>query len=210
MITCIKSSMIRWRYHKQALVLGNGASRKDLDIEEFIGKSSIYGCNQAYKEDIPFEWIVSTDPLAQHDIYRNYEKPCLFLDWNCVPSEIAMDMLRLDAFSEPDANSYTPHGCVISGEGDQTRYTFLREQTEECQAMCVEPTILPFEMASGTMAMWDAAERGFDKIFLAGMGDEDHLHNQNLMDDDGYRLAEWADQRERIIGMYPNIEWIYL
>jgi hypothetical protein len=197
--------MIRWRYHKQALVLGNGASRKDLDIEEFVGKSSIYGCNQAYKEDIPFEWIVSTDPLAQHDIYRNYEKPCLFLDWNCVPSEIAMDMLRLDAFSEPNLNPYTPHGCVISGEGDKAMYTFLREQTEECQAFCIEPEILPFEMSSGTMAMWDAAERGFDEIYLAGFGDTSHLYS-----DEWIHLEKWGIERSRLIDMYPHIKWIFL
>ena len=197
--------MIRWRYHKQALVLGNGASRKDLDIQEFVGNSSIYGCNQAYKEDIPFEWIVSTDPLAQHDIYRNYEKPCLFLDWNCVPSEIAMDMLRLDAFSEPNLNTYTPHGCVISGEGDEAMYTFLREQTEECQAFCIEPEILPFEMSSGTMAMWDAAERGFDEIYLAGFGDTSHLYS-----DEWIHLEKWGIERSRLIDMYPHIKWSFL
>jgi hypothetical protein len=197
--------MNRWRYHKQALVLGNGASRKDLDIEEFVGKSSIYGCNQAYKEDIPFEWIVSTDPLAQHDIYRNYEKPCLFLDWKCVPSEIAVDMLRLDALSEPNLNTYTTHGCVISGEGDKAMYTFLREQTEECQVMCIESTKLPFEMSSGTMAMWDAAERGFDEIYLAGFGDTSHLYS-----DEWIHLEKWGIERSRLIDMYPHIKWSFL
>ena len=190
-----------------ALILGNGASREQLDLSVFIGKSSIYGCNLAYKESIPFEWIVSTDPLAQHGIYRNYKGNCLFLDWKLVPSEIAVSMLGLDAYATPDVNEYTNNGCVISGEGEQCVYTYL-DAKDEVSNVSFES--LPFPMASGTLAMWDAAEKGFKTIYLAGMGDFVHLHNQHLMDDDGYRLAEWEEQRMKVIDMHPQINWIYL
>ena len=190
-----------------ALILGNGASREHLDLSVFIGNSSIYGCNKAYKESLPFEWIVSTDPLAQHDIYRNYKGNCLFLDWKLVPSEIAVSMLGLDAYAKPDVNEYTNNGCVISGEGDKCMYTYLDEKDE---VSTVSFESLPFSMASGSLAMWDAAEKGFKKIYLAGMGDLEHLYDQKLMDNDGYRLAEWEEQRMKVIDMYPQINWIYL
>lgn len=185
-----------------ALILGNGSSRKDIDLTPY---KHIYGCNLAYKEDIDFEWIVATDPPLQHQIYREYEGNKLFLDWNPVPSEMAVAFDAFDTMKE--SNDYTPHGCVISGEGNTTMMTYLHEE-DNC--LSVSENQLPFEMAAGSLAMWDAAERGFTTIYLAGFGDVDHLHDQKLMDDTGRRLIRWEKERKKIIAKYDDIEWIYL
>lgn len=185
-----------------ALVLGNGVSRQGLDTSPY---KHIYGCNLAFKEDIDFEWIVATDPVVQHQIYREYDGNKLFLDWEPVPSEMAVAFEAFDTNNQ--SNDYTDYGCVISGEGNTTLMTYLNQE-DNC--LSVDPNLLPFEMASGSLAMWDAAERGFTTIYLAGFGDTDHLHNQALMGDGGVRLARWKKEIELITGKYDDIEWIYL
>jgi len=187
---------------KTALILGNGSSRKDLDLSSY---EHIYGCNLAYREGIDFEYIVATDPPLQHQIYREYDGGKLFLDWSPVPSEMALAFEAFDTMN--NSNEYTPHGCVISGEGNTTMMTYLRE-LDNC--LTVSESQLPFEMAAGSLAMWDAAQRGFTTIYLAGFGDVDHLHDQKLMDENGRRLIRWEQERKEIIRMYSDIEWIYL
>lgn len=188
-----------------ALILGNGKSRRNSDLSALIGTSAIYGCNLAYKEDYPFEWIVATDPAIQHQIYREYDGNKLFLDWNSVPSEMAVAFEAFDTMN--GSNEYTPHGCVISGEDNTTMMTYLKED-DNC--LTVAESQLPFEMSAGSLAMWDAAERGFKTIHLAGFGDVDHLHDQKLMGDDGRRLIRWEQERKEIMRMYDDINWIYL
>ena len=65
-------------------------------------------------------------------------------------------------------------------------------------------------MAAGSLAMWHAAETGADEIHLAGFGDNAHLHDQALMDDNGRRLARWEQERKEIIKLYDQIDWIYV
>jgi hypothetical protein len=65
-------------------------------------------------------------------------------------------------------------------------------------------------MAAGSLAMWHAAETGVNEIHLAGFGDNEHLHDQTLMDDNGRRLARWEQERKQIIKLYPDIDWKYL
>jgi len=185
-----------------ALILGNGASRKGLDLSSY---KHIYGCNLAYKEDIDFEWIVATDPIIQHQVYREYDGSKLFLDWEPVPSEMAIAFEAFDTVN--DSNEYSDYGCVISGEGNTMLMTYLKEN-DNC--LTVSESRLPFEMAAGSLAMWDAAERGFTTIYLAGFGDVDHLHDQKLMDENGRRLVRWEYERRQIIEKYNEIEWIYL
>lgn len=185
-----------------ALILGNGASRKGIDLSPF---KHIYGCNLAYQEDIDFEWIVATDPAVQHQIYREYGGNKLFLDWEPVPSEMAAAMMSMD--TDFTSNEYTPFGCVISGDMNGRHMTYLRKH-DNC--LSVSESQLPFSMASGALAMWDAAERGFTTIYLAGFGDVDHLHDQKLMDETGRRMIRWEKERRQIIEKYKEIEWVYL
>lgn len=184
------------------IILGNGKSRENVDLSNY---KHIYGCNLAYKEDIDFEWIVATDVLIQHEIYRNYTGQCLFLDWEPIPSEMAVAFEAFDTQNE--SNDYTEYGCVISGEGNNTLMTYLRK---EDQVISVKEERLPFLMAAGSLAMWHAAETGISKIHLAGFGDNEHLHDQTLMDDNGRRLARWEQERKQIIKLYPDIDWKYL
>src|SRR5210317_1426169 len=101
-----------------AIIFGNGNSRRLIDFNKFCEEHQspfIYGCNSAYKE-FSVDMLVATDPVVQHQIYREYEGECLFLDWEEIPSEMASAVASFD--QQVIANDYTPHGCVVSGEGN--------------------------------------------------------------------------------------------
>jgi hypothetical protein len=199
-----------------ALILGNGKSR-DYNVGDLLQRKStptnltdvafVYGCNKIYLEDIEVDVIVATDPVAQHQIYREYDggAELLFLDWESVPSEMAAAVASFD--QNVIANEYTPHGCVVSGEDNITMMTYLKESDN---VTTVSPNLLPHEMSSGSMAMWDAAERSFDTIYLAGFGDIDHVHYDQLRGNEEQKKLRWEEERRYLIGKYSEINWVYL
>jgi hypothetical protein len=192
-----------------AIIFGNGKSRKMVDFTKFCIEHRspfVYGCNLVY-EEFPVDVIVATDPLSQHKIYREYqgEAELLFLDWSVIPSEMAASVASMD--QNVSVNEYTPHGCVISGEGNHTAMTYLRENDN---VMSVSPSLLPIEMSSGSMAMWDAAEKGYENIFLAGFGDVDHAYYDQLRGDEERKKVLWEKERRYLIEKYSEINWVYL
>lgn len=50
-----------------AFVLGNGVSRRDIDVNLLLGHGSVYGCNAIYREYIPTV-LVATDPGITKEI----------------------------------------------------------------------------------------------------------------------------------------------
>lgn len=199
-----------------ALILGNGKSR-NYNVGDLLQRKStptnltdvafVYGCNKIYLEDIKVDVIVATDPVAQHQIYREYDGKAelLFLDWESVPSEMASAVASFD--QNVIANEYTPHGCVVSGEDNVTMMTYLKESDN---VLSVSPNLLPHEMSSGSMAMWDAAERGFTTIYLAGFGDIDHVHYDQLRGNEEQKKLRWEEERRYLIEKYSEINWVYL
>jgi hypothetical protein len=56
----------------QAFVLGNGISRKDIDLTTLSQHGKVYGCNALYREYTP-DVLVSTDrPIAEHIQHSGY------------------------------------------------------------------------------------------------------------------------------------------
>ena len=56
----------------QAFVLGNGISRKDIDLTTLSQHGKVYGCNAVYREYTP-DVLVSTDrPIAEHIQHSGY------------------------------------------------------------------------------------------------------------------------------------------
>ena len=50
----------------RAFVLGNGISRKDIDLQQLKQYGPIYGCNALYREFIPDALIATDKPIATH------------------------------------------------------------------------------------------------------------------------------------------------
>lgn len=50
---------------KKAFIIGNGVSRKPVDLEKLVGKGTIFGCNALYREFDKFDYLVSIDEQFQ-------------------------------------------------------------------------------------------------------------------------------------------------
>lgn len=69
---------------KYAFVIGNGTSRKDINIEQLTDYGLIYGCNWFFKEEFrPHLLIASDEPMTKTIIkqYSQYPKSNWFYTW---------------------------------------------------------------------------------------------------------------------------------
>ena len=70
-------------------VLGNGESRKDIDVDLLKTKGKVYGCNAMYREH-KLDGLIAVDPMLEHEIYRSGycdENKVYFRDWENMPNE---------------------------------------------------------------------------------------------------------------------------
>lgn len=70
-------------------VLGNGESRKDIDVDLLKTKGKVYGCNAIYREH-KLDGLIAVDPMLEHEIYRSgycNENKVYFRDWENMPNE---------------------------------------------------------------------------------------------------------------------------
>ena len=76
-------------------VLGNGESRKDIDVELLKTKGKVYGCNAIYREHV-VDGLIAVDPMLEHEIYRSGycdNNKVYFRDWENLPNE-TYDMMK--------------------------------------------------------------------------------------------------------------------
>ena len=192
---------------KIAFIFGNGESRKSAPVDELYAKHDnvfTYGCNFFYRENVDIDMLVATDAIAQHKIYREYNGACLFMDWEPIPSEFA-PTLTVTGYNIL-VNDYTPYGCVVNGEGEHLCMTYLRENDN---ITTLKETDLPILMSSGSLAMWHAAESGFETVYLFGFGDINHAIRKTLMGDEEEKKILWEKERLFLTNRYRSINWIY-
>ena len=70
---------------KNAIVYGNGQSRKEWDITRKFKDTETWGCNRIYEEGIQLDNLVCVDYIRQHEVYKSgyaYTNKCWFLDWH--------------------------------------------------------------------------------------------------------------------------------
>ena len=76
-------------------VLGNGESRKDIDVELLKTNGKVYGCNAIYREHA-IDGLIAVDPMLEHEIYRSGycdNNKVYFRDWENLPNE-TYDMMK--------------------------------------------------------------------------------------------------------------------
>lgn len=56
---------------KKAFIIGNGISRKPVDLNKLVGKGTIFGCNALYREFDKYDYLVSIDKTFQTIIEAN-------------------------------------------------------------------------------------------------------------------------------------------
>jgi hypothetical protein len=80
---------------ERVFCIGNGVSRKNLNLEKLRPHGKIYGCNALYRTFIP-DVLTAVDHGIMHEIYHSgycgkYET--WFRDWNKIPAELYDSML---------------------------------------------------------------------------------------------------------------------
>lgn len=65
--------------HSKALIIGNGASRKSLNLESLRNKGTIFGCNALYRDFEP-DYLVAIDDKIIKEIEESYANlnTCIF------------------------------------------------------------------------------------------------------------------------------------
>jgi len=103
----------------KVFVLGNGESRKGLDLDVLRTHGKIYGCNAIYR-DYPVDALVCVDGGIMHEVYSSgyaLENQCYFRSWTRLPEFIYPDMVNLE-----QAMSW-PKGAYSENErGNRTQF----------------------------------------------------------------------------------------
>ena len=76
-------------------VLGNGESRKNIDVNLLKAKGKVWGCNAIFREHV-LDGLIAVDPMMEHEIYRSGycdRNKVYFRDWENVPNE-HYDMMK--------------------------------------------------------------------------------------------------------------------
>jgi len=80
---------------KRVFCIGNGESRKVLDLETLRPHGKIYGCNALYRDFTP-DHLSAVDAGIMHEIYNSgfcQNTPTLFRDWNRLPGMMYENLL---------------------------------------------------------------------------------------------------------------------
>jgi hypothetical protein len=103
----------------KVFVLGNGESRKGLDLEVLSEHGRIYGCNGLYR-DFPVDGIVCVDGGMMHEVYDSgyaLTNNCYFRSWSKLPQDIYPMMVDMSFFEG------WGKGLVTENEkGDKTQF----------------------------------------------------------------------------------------
>lgn len=103
----------------KVFVLGNGESRKGLDLDVLRTHGKIYGCNALYRDYSP-DALISVDGGMIHEVYSSgycSENKCYFRGWNKLPEFIYPDMVKLDEYMD------WPEGLFNENEkGNRTQF----------------------------------------------------------------------------------------
>ena len=108
---------------KRVFVIGNGESRKEMDLEQLRQYGKIYGCNALYRDFTP-DALIAVDDRMVHKIYWSgypLKNQCYFRDWHPLPAE-AYDMVMLPEMIGDDITEVTPDMIYSNEKGDSTEF----------------------------------------------------------------------------------------
>lgn len=74
----------------KVFVLGNGESRKGIDLDALKQKGPVYGCNALYRDWAP-DALVCVDGGMMHEVYESgyaSKNKCYFRSWSRLPGEM--------------------------------------------------------------------------------------------------------------------------
>ena len=119
---------------KRVFVIGNGESRRSIDLRQLREHGKIYGCNALYRDFTP-DVLVGVDQGIMHEINHSgycHNNQCYFRNWSKVPAELFDNMIKAGATDEdlrlareegafyenkrtPKTNQFVMHGSSVAG-----------------------------------------------------------------------------------------------
>ena len=110
----------------KVFVLGNGESRKGIDLDALRTKGPVYGCNALYRDWAP-DALVCVDGGMMHEVYESgyaLKNKCYFRSWSRLPGEM-YDMIV-------EGTTWDEEGFTISNN-KQGRKEFVLNGTDPKQ-----------------------------------------------------------------------------
>ena len=105
-------------------VIGNGESRKGIDLSKLKSYGNVYGCNGFYRDFTP-HGLVSVDPGIMHEIYGSdyaINNTCYFRGWTPVPAMLYDDMLKANISNMVDIFDEEPKVIESKKPKDSTEF----------------------------------------------------------------------------------------
>lgn len=122
------------RYKTRVFVIGNGESRRSIDLRQLRKHGKIYGCNALYRDFTP-DVLIAVDQGIMHEIYHSgyaHKNQCYFRNWSKVPAELYENMIKAGATDEdlrlareegafyenertPETSHFVMHGSSVAG-----------------------------------------------------------------------------------------------
>ena len=209
-------------------VLGNGPSRKNIDISKLDG--TVIGCNACYRDFTP-DVICATDAGIMSDIIESgYDGQCYFThnSWNLLPEE-AYDSLANGTEHTTYRRFDSEYFVYISGLAAnciQTKsYIIWVPKGMENKIKNIGEEVL--EWSTGTSALHIACRdftcNDYEKVYLLGFDhhnnyydniytDTEHYFSKDSKRVDGWKAEynNWDKQIFKVIEEHPAVQFIWV
>ena len=209
-------------------VLGNGPSRKNIDISKLDG--TVIGCNACYRDFTP-DVICATDAGIMSDIIESgYDGQCYFThnSWNLLPEE-AYDPLANGTEHTTYRRFDSEYFVYISGLAAnciQTKsYIIWVPKGMENKIKNIGEDVL--EWSTGTSALHIACRdftcNDYEKVYLLGFDhhnnyydniytDTEHYFSKDSKRVDGWKAEynNWDKQIFKVIEEHPALQFVWV
>jgi len=213
---------------ESVFVLGNGPSRKNIDISKLDG--TVIGCNACYRDFTP-DVICATDAGIISDIIESgYDGQCYFThnSWNLLPEE-AYDSLANGTEHTTYRRFDSEYFVYISGLAAnciQTKsYIIWVPKGMENKIKNIGEEVL--EWSTGTSALHIACRdftcNDYEKVYLLGFDhhnnyydniytDTEHYFSKDSKRVDGWKAEynNWDKQIFKVIEEHPALQFIWV
>ena len=168
--------------NKRVFVIGNGESRRDIDLAEVNQYGKTYGCNALYRDYTP-DALIAVDHRMVHQIYWSgyaIDNVCYFRDWNRMPAESYQMLLDPSMITDgsncevhtnerlPHHNEYVMHGMNKDKLEEEERE--IRELDKERGNVLTDEAF---------KALYDNDEITHSGFFISWVEEEDKVINTN-------------------------------
>ena len=209
-------------------VLGNGPSRKNIDISKLDG--TVIGCNACYRDFTP-DVICATDAGIMGDIIESgYDGQCYFThnSWNLLPEE-AYDSLANGTEHTTYRRFDSEYFVYISGLAanciETKSYIIWVPKGMENKIKNIGEEVL--EWSTGTSALHIACRdftcNDYEKVYLLGFdhnkdeydnlyADTNHYFSKDSKRVDGWKAEynNWDKQIFKVIEEHPALQFIWV